>query len=351
MVSVRFIAVLIATFILIGGATAAMSLSATSARSVAPRAADTTGVSEAQTIALTVGDKLWPGWSKTAFIIDLLTPEYEILLNTSTVPKGFVKPASGNAYRRRTFPPNLEATFPAFDAKPVVVIGEQPLTAAKTPTRWTVTLLHEHFHQWQTSWPAYNSDVGALGLTHGDKTGMWMLDYAFPYGSPRTDTRFEDLATHLSAAVQTAGTRRFDSALQSYLQVRAAWRASLKHDDYTYFSFQCWQEGVARYTEYRVAQLAAQAHDTHSSFASLTAPQAQLLDKDAQHTYAGILKQLNAASLQKDKRVAFYAVGAGEALLLDRIAIDWRKRYLNAHMDLSIFFPAAASRPEPQTSP
>jgi hypothetical protein len=36
--------------------------------------------------------------------------------------------------------------------------------------------------------------------------------------------------------------------------------------------------------------------------------------------------------------VCFYAVGAGEALLLDEISSDWHQRYLHGPMDLSVYF-------------
>ena len=40
-----------------------------------------------------------------------------------------------------------------------------------------------------------------------------------------------------------------------------------------------------------------------------------------------------------DERVSFYAVGAAEALLLDKAAPGWHTRYLDSRMDLGAFFP------------
>ena len=47
-----------------------------------------------------------------------------------------------------------------------------------------LTVLHEHFHQLQQSQPGYFQGVEALGLSGGDQTGMWMLNYPFPYKTP-----------------------------------------------------------------------------------------------------------------------------------------------------------------------
>src|SRR5205823_11170202 len=47
-----------------------------------------------------------------------------------------------------------------------------------------ISMLHEHFHQLQDSQPNSYAETEALNLSHGDQTGMWMLNYAFPYDSP-----------------------------------------------------------------------------------------------------------------------------------------------------------------------
>ena len=53
-------------------------------------------------------------------------------------------------------------------------------------------------------------------------------------------------------------------------------------------------------------------------------------------TYASVVKRLRNVPLARDKRVDFYAVGAGEALLLDQTAPGWHKTYLDARMDLGV---------------
>jgi len=62
-----------------------------------------------------------------------------------------------------------------------IVVGQAENTSAKTSSSWVITVLHEHFHQLQDSQPNFYSDVNALNLARGDQTGMWMLNYAFPY--------------------------------------------------------------------------------------------------------------------------------------------------------------------------
>ena len=53
---------------------------------------------------------------------------------------------------------------------------------------------------------------------------------------------------------------------------------------------------------------------------------------------AGILKELTSGHLEDDKRIMFYALGAGEGLLLDRIDPRWRQRYFAEKFYLDKYF-------------
>jgi hypothetical protein len=158
---------------------------------------------------------------------------------------------------------------------------------------------------------------------------MWMLNYAFPYTNARIDTAYARMASALADALNGGSAAH-------YLNARTAFKKLLKPDDYRYFAFQCWQEGTARYTEIAVARLAARTHASDPSF--LTDTQAAALRTQGDATYAEVIKRLRTIPLGRAKRVDFYALGAGEALLLDRVAPGWRKNYLDPRMDLGVLF-------------
>lgn len=76
--------------------------------------------------------------------------------------------------RKRQFRPEFLATFPAVGVVPTIVVGRGENTAARTSTRWALTLLHEHFRQLQYSQPwwclsprlvagAWRSPAGSIG--------------------------------------------------------------------------------------------------------------------------------------------------------------------------------------------
>ena len=286
-------------------------------------------------MASVAGDRLWPRFGALPFRIDLLTPEGEVLINAPPPLPGLHFTRSGDYYvRESVFAKSLEATM-GLDG-PTIVIGTPAGTAAKTSTRWVITLLHEHFHQLQQSQPGLYEKEMSLGLAHGDTTGMWMLNYAFPYAQPDVDAAFATLQTTLEQALEARGTPAFAGKLASYRTARRAFAALLKPDDYRYFAFQLWTEGVARYTEYRAA-LAAASVAPLPEFAAL--PDATPFSADASATLAGISKELHDLKLVKDRRVCFYSVGAAEALLLDEVAPGWRLRYFNEPFDTAAYFP------------
>ena len=66
------------------------------------------------------------------------------------------------------------------------------------------------------------------------------------------------------------GNQRVPAAtLTAYAEARAALQAALSADDYRYLSFQLWQEGVARYVEYRAAAIAAREYTPSPGFRAL----------------------------------------------------------------------------------
>ncbi len=188
-----------------------------------------------------------------------------------------------------------------------------------------VTLLHEHFHQLQMSQPNYQSEVTALGLAGGDETGMWMLNFPFPYDSIEVKKRFSVLVATLSDALQAIKRKEFSEKLSLYLEARRHFVSTLNPDAYKYFSFQLWQEGIARYTEYRIARLAAAEYKPSREFASL--PDFRTFGEVANSLLENIFSELNNLDIGKHRRVVFYSVGAAEGLLLDSANAHWQKKY------------------------
>lgn len=301
-------------------------------------AADRVRLAEAFALAAAVGDRVWPAWSRAPFAVLLVTPEHEFLLRHPRPSTDFRRIGYDGLLgsevhtRRRIFPTGLLATFPAVGGVPTIVIG-QPASTGLTSTRWVLTVLHEHFHQLQYAQPGYHSGVAALDLARGDTTGMWMLNFAFPYDTVAVQLGFADFTRALAAALEpqapSAATDASGGRLPRARVVAAARRrlgAVLPAADDRYLAFQMWQEGGARYTELRVARLAAEAgYVPGGAFRALADYTAYAAAAAA--IERGIRTELRTAALGSARRVAFYPAGAATALVLDVAAPGWQASY------------------------
>lgn len=301
-------------------------------------------IAEAFKVGQALGNRVWKDWDNAPFAVLLVTPENEFLIGHPRPSEdftlvGYDSLLQSNVFsRKRKFNPNLLATFPAVGGVSTVVIGQAENTSKKTSTAWVVTMLHEHFHQLQTSQSNYYAEVNALNLSRGDETGMWMLNYAFPYSEPVVKQQFVVLSRLLAEALQTKKRRDFSARVAAYLEARQKFAAMLKSDDYRYFSFQVWQEGVARYTEYRMAELAAKRYKPSKEFQSLK--DYKPFKAVADEMMKNFTEELTTLQLDDYKRVAFYPLGAGEALLLDRLNPQWKERYFKDKFYVDKYFNA-----------
>lgn len=299
-------------------------------------------IAEAFRMDMMLGERIWKGWSKAPFAVLLVTPEHEFLVRHPRPSKDFTSIGYDSLlksevyFRKRVFAPDFLAAFPAVGGVSTVVIGQPENTEAKTSTRWVVTLFHEHFHQLQDSQPNFYSEAHALGLARGDETGMWMLNFPFPYERAEVKEQFSVMSRHLASALHSRRKKDFTRKLEAYLAARKRFQELLLPDDYKYLSFQLWKEGVARYTEYRIAQEAAARYRPSKAFASLKDFTPFAID--ARQTLERVINDLEKMSLDKRQRTALYPLGAAEALLLDRVNPKWQTRYFAEKFFLDKFF-------------
>lgn len=260
---------------------------------------------------------LWPGWDETPFGLVLVGETEERLVCDGRAPEGFgnetAEPVTGCQVRSRprTFPTGLLAAMPVFGPPSVVVVGEPALTGQDDHS-WTLTLLHEHFHQHQTASPDYWARVEALDLSGGDQTGMWMLTYPFAYDDLQVASAAHTAAGALAALLDRDAAPTADD-VAAYLAARRALAATVTARDWRYAEFQMWQEGVARWTEIAAAQ----------SFDD------QAYQEAGRSRRRTVLDELATLDLTEDQRLVFYALGAGEAELLERCGTDWQAHYFD----------------------
>ena len=285
---------------------------------------DATRVAEFYRLADQIQDKVWPGWSKSPAPLLLVTADTEYLTHFPDPPKEFQKSGDDFYARPRQFSTDLQATFPAFGFPPVIVIGEPATTPSKTSTPWLIVVMHEHFHQLQWAQPEYLNAINNLGLNKGDTTGMWMLNYPFPYEVPEIAESFAHLRDTLLAALNEVDQQKFAPLSKAFLKERKDFMAQFLPGDRKYFSFQIWQEGVARYVQIKSAEAAAD-YPPSAAFSAL--PDYTPFSTYALTVRSRTLNELKSVDLAQSKRESFYSFGAAEALLLDRINPEWKTQY------------------------
>jgi len=287
-------------------------------------------IAEAKRISDMYGEKLWQGWEKTHFALVLIYDEVEFLINHPNPSDdfsliGFDTLLNSNIYYRpRQFNKHFLATFPAVNGVETIVVGT-PANTRKSSIEWIITILHEHFHQYQYSQPGYYNSINSLALSGGDETGMWMLNYPFPYEDSNVNAVYDSCKKILINIFK--GIKEPDKTyIQFYLTKRNELKESINENDYKYMSFQLWQEGIARYTEIKLLQIMLDDNFDFSDEMKKLDDYKSLKEHYDEY-YQGEINLLNALSLNENKRNCFYEFGAFEGLLLDKVNPDWRKEY------------------------
>ncbi|MBP8116066.1 MAG: hypothetical protein KAY50_11975 [Chitinophagaceae bacterium] len=182
------------------------------------RYADKIRIREAINISAQFGDKLWKGFNAVPFVIILVSDSTEFLINHPNPSADFKligldDVLKTNVYHRKTqFNRNFLATFPAVNGVSCIVVGILEKTR-RSSSAWIITLLHEHFHQYQNAHHDYFKSVNDLDLSGGDQTGMWMLNYPFPYDSLHVKEQYELFTKALYKTITSTGKEEYKSNL------------------------------------------------------------------------------------------------------------------------------------------
>ena len=303
------------------------------------RLEDKVRIREAVHISELYGEQIWKGFDEVPFSIIFITDTIEFLLFHPNPTEdftllGYDSLLSSKVYfRPRQYPLHFLATFPAVNGLSCIVAGT-PENTETTSIQWIMTMLHEHFHQYQACQPGYYESVDQLDLSGGDKSGMWMLNYVFPYGDTLVGQQYDRLTELLHRAI-VASNDSFDLHLQHYLRRKQNFKSLLNNKDYKYFAFQVWQEGLARFTEYKFLK----ALSTYQ-------PSKECLQLDdyvsfqdyGQELYEQQLNLLTSQTLDQAERICFYAFGFGEGLVLDRHNHNWYDHYIAYPFDTDMYF-------------
>jgi hypothetical protein len=306
------------------------------------RREDKIRIGEAMKISKFVSDNVWKDWSKNDFVILLVTDSLEYLINHPN-PSADFSESYLDTYlntkvfiRKKVFQNNFLATFPAVNGVSTIVVGT-PENTKKSSMNWVITLLHEHFHQYQYTYKKYQDALNNLDLKDGDESGMWILNYKFPYEDSVVNSSFDKLKAKLVSAYHSIATKSFRKKTAAYLKSKNALKKIVSEKDSKYFEFQLWQEGIARYTEYEVlSYLIKNDYRFSEDFKSLN--DYETLSDNYQKRLNRLDEEIEKITLKENQRNCVYSFGAIEGLILNKYKPGWHKKYFSSIFNTTNIF-------------
>lgn len=279
-----------------------------------------------QKIIQLYGDTIWENIHNTPLKILLITDSLEFLFNHNNPSKDFElykydSLLKTNIYvRPRVFPPFLRATFPAVNNQDCIVAGNSSNTE-KSDEDWVIMLLHEHFHLYQGENNKYKKNIKLLSKKISNGSDNWMLDYNFPYNDQSINQLIKEYITIINETYLSIGKGNYKEKINQLRTKQAELKKLLSSNDFDYYSFQIWQEGIATYTETKYLNELNQNKDFIKKTTGLDY---NLKNETHLSKYQNYL--LN-GDLQKEKRNLFYSIGMLQGIINDIENPEWRSTY------------------------
>lgn len=316
-----------------------------SALKLPPR--DAVLIAEAYHLWAAVAEGIWPGTSGLQAPFVYVGERQEFAIGFPRALAGFSdtgEKLGGKSIqvRNRTLAPDLSASFP-LDGVPAALMGS-PEALKKNLASWVITAGHEMFHVFQAAHGSYEK---VAGLQIGPKDdASWQLTFPFPYADAEAMRLIHLQGFLVWLASGTASPEDAKYSIGTAVDAVQVYRSYLKQrtgDEkaYRYSQFQEWNEGVAAYFEYKLAERAAAAgyHPTSDYLALPGVPRYDVLWREAYESRPFLTKHAGRATKSRN---AFYHLGAGKALALDRVDAAWKKRYFQPDLWLDDLLISAA---------
>ncbi len=279
-------------------------------------------IKEAFNLWKTKGEEVWKGWTKIhmPFIYRKKNFEYRINFPSSIKEKGqFVERIENmDVYGKNIQKKNVVAASKDINNISAVVLSS-PSILEMTKTEWIITAMHEMFHVFQSSSKIYQNKIKNLNIAYGNDAS-WMLNYPFPYKDTSLNTMSHMQGYLLYKIYQSADFKEnmYDCFLLKdilTLYKNEILRKYGNEKNYKYSNFQQSIEGVAKYTEIKMAEIAA------TDYVPLS-PKIHFTD-----IYTNQINVIRHCGKGTGGRLTFYYLGLGKCLVLDKINHEWKNSY------------------------
>lgn len=295
-------------------------------------------IEEAYHLWATQADRVWPGASQVRTPMIYVGEAEEYALGFGRPLPGFTNAGMASErlgpvqVRARTFPLNSSAAFPV-EGTMAVVMG-RPVAGGTSPEAWVITACHEMFHGYQYS-RGSGDKINSLKIGPEADAG-WHLNFPFPYRDEDVMRLIHVQGHLLWLASSTSNPDDARYSVGTALDGNRVYRARLDGlmpdgKAHQYSLFQEWSEGVAAYTEFKIAEAAGTTNYQPPSYQ----PTAAFSKLPSFQGYASVWKAdyqsrpylVKHAGRATKSRTTFYHLGMGKALALDAVLPGWKTRY------------------------
>ncbi len=291
-------------------------------------------IEEAYHLWSTQADRIWPGASGVRAPIVYVGQNDEYAIGFTQPLSGFGNAGSAGKLgtiqvRQRRLPPEVSA-FLEVEGVKAVAMG-RPEARGQSPEAWVLTACHEMFHAWQDA-RGGSAKIDSLGIQPGAPAGSWQLSFPFPYSSAGI-MRLIHVQGHLLWLASTASDpdeAKYNAGtaldgVRVYHSLLDAAGPNSKAKEYSIM--QEWTEGVASYTEFRIARAAAMpAYRPTAAFTAF--PDFRGYPDTWKADYQNRPYLVKHAGRAAKDRTAFYHLGMGKAMALDALMPGWKQKYL-----------------------
>ncbi|GEM_PF-2269855 len=269
------------------------------------------------------GDSIWSDWTSFKIPFVYQKNEFEYFIDFPSKPENSIfagKYFGKNIYARKR-KNELSTSQRDVDGVFAVVLACPQIQGIENE-EWILTAIHEMFHVYQMMKGSLKK-INDLNLAYGEDAS-WMLEFPFPYDDATLNS-----ISHIQGYIlfDSFGMKSFEEKLYNLLLLKELIEVykdyiNLKYKNnrnYLYSNLQQAIEGVAKYTEIKMAELAAKDYSPLNEDLDFK----RIWDENYQ-------KQINVVrhcGKGTGGRLTFYYLGCGKCLMLDRLYPKWKELY------------------------
>ena len=292
-------------------------------------------IGEAFNLWKVLGEGLWPGWTSVDMPVIFVSEKHEYAVDFPKTLPNSVSLGEDRTLKRsvqarnRTLRPDVAAAFD-YESVSSAIIGS-PEALGWDLNTWVLKVVHEMFHVLQV----HRGSVEKVSeLQIGPQNdASWMIKYPFPYKDPDVMRLFhlQGYLLYLAATAPEETDARYQA--ETALEALRVLEALLSHResgdrDFKYAFFQEWNEGIALYTEYKMAETAGTSeYRPTPEFLALEG--IVPWERVWENSYKSRIYLVKHAGRAARSRTTFYHSGLGKGLVLDRLLPEWKNSYFS----------------------